>query len=427
MKLIFHFWGYSDEKNEVLCKCNVNFMLSVLQCNTWLSHWELTMRCWCLVFSLCIGLMGCSTTPILVENDPYTVLHDNLFPHYSAFPVESEDAIFALNEDVKHFVDEASQGATLQEKSVKGLVSAIFDHSELGLLYRSNANSGANTTFYNRSANCLSLSIMTYAMAKHAGFDATFYEVDIPEYWTRRSGFSVLNGHINLQITHNDNSVSTSTVAQGANVDFDPQMIRSHFPRTAVSKRMVMSMFYNNKGADALIANSYTRAYSYFRAAAVLSPELQQTWVNLGILYRKADAFNEAEQSYQYALALNDDNLTAWENLSVLYNYKGEEEKAEDIIAMVASRRKSNPFYHFILGEQALEEGHLDDALTYYRRALRLDSTRHEVLYGMAKLYYQQGDISNAQLYLKRAVKFAPNTEEQNLYSSKLATIASIH
>ena len=52
------------------------------------------------------------------------------------------------------------------------------------------------------------------------------------------------------------------------------------------SENKVIAMFYNNKGADAIVANSYTRAYSYFRAAATIAPELAQSWVNLGVLYR---------------------------------------------------------------------------------------------------------------------------------------------
>lgn len=377
-----------------------------------------------LVVIAAVFLVGCASTPVIVNN-PYPALHDDLFPSYQAFPVETEEQVFALGEDAKQFVSQAIAGPSFEQKSVKGLVSSIFDHSEMGLLYRNSANSTANDTFYNRSANCLSLSIMTYAMAKYAGFDATFYEVDIPEYWTRRDGFSVLNGHINLTIEMPDNISVTYIGPSRADVDFDPQMIRSHFPRVPVSKRVVLAMFYNNKGADALIENAYTRAYSYFRAAAVLSPELQQTWVNLGILYRMVDAYDEAEQSYRYALNIDDGNLTAWENLSILYKHRGEMDKAQDIMAMVASRRKNNPFYHFILGEQAFEEGRYDDALRYYQRALKLDDTRHEVLFGLAKLYYEQGDITNAQRFMKRAAQLAPNQQDESRYISKLSAIAS--
>lgn len=379
------------------------------------------------VMVLSVLLAGCASAPEPVAINPYPALHDELFPSFEAFPVESEEEVFALGDDAKVFVKRATTitSGNTHHKSVKSLISSIFDHSEMGLLYRNNANSTADSTFFNRSANCLSLSIMTYAMAKHAGFKTQFYEVDIPEYWTRRDGFSFLNGHINLRISIPDDPSVTSLGPTSADVDFDPQMMRKHFPRLPVSKKLVLAMFYNNKGAEALVSNRYTRAYSYIRAAALLAPELQQSWVNLGVLYRMVEAFDYAEQSYQYALTLNDDNLTAWENLSILYRHKGEKARAEEIQSMVASRRQSNPFYHFILGEQALDEGKLEDALTYYQRALKLDRTRHEVLFGLSKVYWELGDISKAESYLQRAARVAPNEQDELRYMSKLSTLAS--
>ena len=372
----------------------------------------------------CSSLFGCASTEPVVAKNPYPALHDHLFPSYASFPIETEEEVFALEEDAQLFVDQAVFDLGRKTTNVKGLISSIFDHSEMGLLYRSNANSVASETFYNRSANCLSLSIMTYAMAKHAGYDATFYEVDIPEYWTRRDGFSFLNGHVNLTINVPKDPLVTNIGPSSADVDFDPQMIRTHFPRVPVTKSLVLSMFYNNKGADALIANSYTRAYSYFRAAAVLSPQLQQSWVNLGVLYRMVDAFKAAEQSYRFALNLDDKNLTAWDNLSILYYHQGFLEKSAEIKARVEAQRKENPFYHFILGEQALDDGEFANALEHFQRALRLDNTRHEVLFGLAKSYYELGDINNAERYIKRAIQFAPNLQDENRYMSKLSTIA---
>ncbi|CAD5258722.1 TPR domain protein [Alteromonas sp. 38] len=370
------------------------------------------------------AMLGCASTAPVVAKNPYPALHDHLFPSYASFPIETEEEVFALEEDAQLFVDEAVFESGGKTTNVKGLISSIFDHSEMGLLYRSNANSIASETFYNRSANCLSLSIMTYAMAQYAGYDATFYEVDIPEYWTRRDGFSFLNGHVNLTINVPKNPLVTNIGPSRADVDFDPQMIRTHFPRVPVTKRLVLSMFYNNKGADALIANSYTRAYSYFRAAAVLSPELQQSWVNLGVLYRMVDAFEAAEQSYRFALNIDEKNLTAWDNLSILYYHQGLFDKSAEIKARVEAQRKENPFYHFILGEQALDDGEFADALEHFQRALRLDNTRHEVLFGLAKSYYELGDINNAERYIKRAIQFAPNSQDENRYMSKLSTIA---
>ena len=184
-------------------------------------------------------------------------------------------------------------------------------------------------------------------------------------------------------------------------------------------------MFYNNKGADALVANSYTKAYSYFRAAATIAPELAQSWVNLGVLYRMADAYEQAEAAYRHALSLNSENLTAWENLSILYRYQDRFEEAKTINQMVDTKRQSNPFYHYILGEQAFDNEEYEAAISYYLKGLKLDNTRHEILFGLAKTYFESGDITNAEQYLSRAIKHANNRQDKSRYQSKLSTLAN--
>lgn len=373
----------------------------------------------------CFAVGACKSTDTPTADTAPPLLNDSLFPTYRLFPVETPEEIFFLGEEAQRFAEKAVFEKSLLKKNVKGLVKAIFDHADRGMFYRNSANTNADTTFNNRAANCLSLSIMTYALAKHVGLNATFYEVDIPEYWTRREGYSLLNGHINLRISVPNNGPVAAVGGTWADVDFDPQMLRNYFPRNAVSMNKVISMYYNNKGADALVANRYTRAYSYFRAAAKLSPELQQSWVNLGVLYRMVDEYDQAEIAYKHALALNDDHLTAWENLSILYTYQDRDDEASRITQMVEAKRKNNPFYHYILGEQAFDSGDVELAISHYERGLKLDNSRHEILFGMAKAFHELGDISEAQRYLKRAVTHSPNEQEKQRYSSKLATLAS--
>lgn len=378
-----------------------------------------------LIVVLCTLLVACQSTERKVTSASPTLLDDSLFPSYGLFPVETPEEIFYLDEEAQQFAERAVYESSASEKNVKRLVKSIFGRSEHGVLYRNSANTTANTTFNNRAANCLSLSIMAYALAEHAGLKATFYEVDIPEYWTRRDGFSLLNGHINLRVSVPNEPLLVSIGSSYADIDFDPQMIQSDFPRNAVPKERVLSMFYNNKGADALVANSYSRAYSYFRAAAILSPSLQQSWVNLGVLYRMVGAYEQAELAYKHALTINDSHLTAWENLAILYIHQERDEEAKAITEMVEARRRSNPYYHFILGEQDYDEGKYARAIEHYQRALRIDDSRHEILFSLARTYHQLGDINNAQRYLEKAVRHSPNEQDRSRYMSKIAALAS--
>ncbi len=365
-------------------------------------------------------IVGCSSTQSIQRVETATLLNDDTFPEYQNFHIETEEEVFRLDEEAIQFVRSTVNRIDDPVDRMESLVRNIFDRSKFNLLYMGSANTTAMETFKNRAANCLSMSIMTYSLAKEAGFTVRFQDVLIPEYWTRRDGYSLLNGHVNLQLIPRSSSSVIHLLTNGYEVDFDPQESRKHFQKRYVGKNTVMAMFYNNKGADALLHESYSKAYAYFRQAAMVDPEFTSTWVNMGILYRIHGLYDSAELSYKQALFLDEANLTAWENMAYLYEFTGRHEEARAIESRVDRRRDDNPFYHFIMGEQEFEQGNIELALKHYRDALRLDKSKHEIYFGLAKAYSHMGDVNRSQRYLKKARDKARSGQDQDKYQGKL-------
>jgi predicted Zn-dependent protease len=98
----------------------------------------------------------------------------------------------------------------------------------------------------------------------------------------------------------------------------------------------------------------------------------------------------------------------------------GRNEDAEKILTEVAGQRNSNPYYHVILGEQEMEEKHWDQALAHFRKALALDQGKHEVYFGLARVYFEIGELQQSERYLKLAKNNARNEYDQNRYQTKL-------
>lgn len=365
-------------------------------------------------------IAGCTSTAPIQRAETYTLLNDNAFVGYEKFHIETEEEIFHLDKEAINFVKKTVNPIDDPIDRMESLVRSIFGRSKFNLLYMGSANTTAMETFNNKAANCLSMSIMTYSLAKHAGFSVRFQDIQIPEYWTRREGYSLLNGHVNLKLVPKSSSSVIHLLTNGYEVDFDPQDTRKHFKKNYVGKNTIMSMFYNNKGADAILNKSYSKAYAYFRQAALVDPDFESTWVNMGILYRIHGLFESAELSYKQALYLDDENLTAWENLAFLYDFTGRHEEAASIESKVDRRRDDNPFYHFILGEQEFEEGNVQLALKHYRDALRLDKSKHEIYFGLAKAYAHLGDVTRSQRYLKKARDKSRSNQDQDKYQGKL-------
>ncbi|XOV80610.1 MAG: tetratricopeptide repeat protein [Aestuariibacter sp.] len=378
-----------------------------------------------LLLLLTTTLLGCSSTqtPVIAANPHFL---DLSFEGFEKYHIESEKEVFGLSEEARRFVIRKLQSKHDPTVRMETLVREVFNRTDFNLIYDGTANTIASETFANKTANCLSLSIMTYALAKEAGLGVVFQEIDIPEYWTRREGYSMLNGHVNLKLSQAKDPSRYYFDTRSMIVDFDPFSPKKHFPSVRAGRERILAMFYNNKGADALISGEFRHAYAYFREALIVDKQFQSAWINLGILYRMTGHWDWAEKTYSSALALNDNNLTVLENMAVLYDVQGLEKKAQKIMEKVHTKRRSNPYYHYIQGEQELENGEYELALAHYRKAISLDKSKHEFYFGMAKTYAELGDVDKSQFYLKRAKRSANFDDQKSRYQSKLDLLTSL-
>lgn len=368
------------------------------------------------------GLSACANhSSALVE--PTNLFNDQAFANYRQQKIETEEQIFYLSDEIKKYMDEHIFPVHGSAKRIKVLADSFFDKSNLNLIYANDANTTASQTFLSQQANCLSMTILAYSMAQYAGLDVIFQKIKIPEYWVRRDGHSLLNGHINLKIKPKEDPADRAALTFGSEaveVDFNRNVSSQHFAKIPMSKAQIMAMFYNNKGADALILGKLNLAYAYFKQALTLDPAFVSAWGNLGILYRYKHHFDWAEAVYLHALRLDDDNLNSLENLAVLKSFEGQHQQAAELYQMLDNKRQSNPYYHFILGEEEYDKGHWDLAIDHYKKALRINRKVDEFYFGLAKAYYQLGDTEQSKKYLKQAKRNSINETMQNRYQGKL-------
>jgi tetratricopeptide (TPR) repeat protein len=374
-----------------------------------------------------VFLSACSSTnQQSVSLDIEDLLHDEVFVSAHTYPIESPESLFILSEEAKAFVDRATIDGKSQERQVHGLVQHIFDRSNFDLLYSADANTDATTTFENRSANCLSFTIMTYAMARHARLNTHFQQIDIPEFWTRRSGYILLNGHVNLRIEPNYNMGSMNIFRRDLIIDFDPQQGSSAFGAKNLTKARIVAMFYNNKGAELILKGELNHAYAYFRAALNTDPKFEGALLNLGLVYRQAGEIAFAEAAYLAAIARNDEYLTAWENLAVLYQRTDRIDKANEIYARINEQRKSNPYYHMMLAEQALDDMQYAQSIRHFKDAIARNDKPHQFYFGLAQAHFELGNFDQTQRYLTLAKRKAGDARVSDRYGEKISVLASL-
>lgn len=369
-------------------------------------------------------LLACQSNNIyhdITKGNDKPIYLDEQFNKPSSFSIESEEDIFKLDDEMIHMVENTiNKGKNAQSKAKK-LLKQIFSDENISLSYSTHANLTARGTYHSQKANCMSLTIMAYALAKKANLNVNFQKVDVPEYWIRNGQYSLLTGHVNLLI--DPNSDTRNHVVYGSDkiqIDFDPYAVKPSFPREIISKQTVLAMFYNNKGGQAVVNGNYDIAYQYFKAATISDHSFSPAWGNLAVLYRLTNHVEEAENTYRYAVSLNYDNYTSMTNLAILLRFQKKHKEAEAIENELLQIRINNPYYHAVLADEAYYNRNYVQALKHYKKALRLNNKIHEVYFGLAKVFYQMNRLPEAQKAMKRALSLNKTKVIEHQYIAKL-------
>lgn len=376
-----------------------------------------------LIFIVSLCLSACAQTSHHAND--IDLLSNEYFPENTKYQIESSEDIFILSPQAIDFVNEIVDTNRSEKEQVTELVGAIFDRSNLSMDYSAQANTTASETFEHASANCLSLTIMVYSMVQTLGLEAQFKDVYIPEFWTRREGNTLLNGHINLQIIPQNTYNNMLLRKRPITVDFDPLQDGNRFSSRILTQKQIVSYFYANKAADAMIDNNSNLAFRYLQAALKLNRRNQGAWLNLGVLFSRNSLYAESEAAYSKLTESMSNYSTALQNLAVLYRKTGREEQAKKIAMRLKNKRESNPYYHKMLGDLAFDNNAYRKAIKHYRNAIRLNHKPHEFHFNMAKSYMALGDIKNTRRFLENAKARSDDDKTGAQYSSKLSTLAS--
>ncbi|MDN4503815.1 tetratricopeptide repeat protein [Alteromonadaceae bacterium BrNp21-10] len=360
------------------------------------------------------------------DGKPISYFHDEYFPKPENMIMESSDDIFALSEEAKHFVDQQILTERDSKKRIKLLAAAMFDKSKVSLIYTADANTTASETFNNQLANCLSMTILTYAMAEYAGLSADFQEVFIPEYWMRSEQYSVLNRHVNVRLKPTALArgeiipAALSYYADTLTVDFVVDRSTKHYKTKIIPKESVLAMYFNNKGAEEILAKNLNKAYWYFKTALQHDSSFVPAWGNLGVTYRLSHRLEWVEPVYLYALALDSENYSILENLAVLKQRVNQPEQANAIQRKLQQYRASNPYYYFRLAEEQYDNGDWHQAVRYYDRAIKLDRNVHDFYFGLAKAWFRLGNVEKSHKYLRKAKMKSFDEDLELKYQHKL-------
>jgi len=342
--------------------------------------------------SLTLCAAGCAVPP--APAPPMAGLwQDEAFDYDPSLVTVSRDSLFELDPQVVRLLP-APDGAphTGAGTRVANLLGLIFGPDLQVFAYAGGHSTVAAETWRLKRGDCLSLSILSLALARALGVTAQVQEVRVPTLFDRRGGVDFVNAHVNLRV-RNDHLVNLrDRVLPAADliIDFEPQ-VGSRQRGTPLSDAALYARFLNNRAAAQLAAHQERLAYAHFKAAILADPSYRASYSNLAQLYLRTGRPAQAEALLLHALSLGDPLGVALQSLQQLMVDQGRQAKARDYAMRLAARRAEDPYHWLGLGLDHLRHSRHAQAVDALERAQTLSSGFAEVHRYLAIAYWRNG------------------------------------
>jgi Tfp pilus assembly protein PilF len=370
------------------------------------------MRAWIASCCVILGLLqtGCASTRVARAPDT-SLFHDELF----APRTEDIDAAAVLAPSPQMLAFIASEVVPRQRQ--KGSRQALFDALYVGtrpwLDYDATISRNAAQAFEARSGNCLSLVLMTAAMARQLDLEVRFQFVYTQESWSRDEVLSYLNRHVSLLLLQppGDDAVL---------VDFEPAATGDKRRFRIVQTPTIIAMYMNNRAVELLAQGEFDRAYWWARAAIAQDPGFVDPVNTLAVVYRARGHYPEAERTLRKLLEGEPDNIVALENLVPVLRDQGRDAEAQALAKRLQELRPLAPFQSYDLGMEALRQGQYERARGLFQKELRRDARYDKFHASLALAYYGLGEMDKAREQMAIAVDNSSTAADRAMYSRML-------
>ena len=350
--------------------------------------------------------------------------------HFGVAPALDEaDAALRISPAMRDYLDRHIQPALRRGGDPRRvLLDALFDQRQLRLEYDGGPTRHAADAFDARRGNCLSLVLMTTALAEELGLRVRPRLVATSPALTRHGGLVMAAAHVNL-------SLATSTaVRQVAGPGGSPEWVIDFLPGQDLGRQVVrelrreqvQALYLNNRAAEALAGGDLARAHALARAALLVAPGETHARNTLGVVWQRAGLLDAAEQVFRGVLTDAPDQLAALTNLHALLrqrNAPGDAVQAAAVAERLARLEPHAPFADDAAGREALAAGRFADARAAFARQLTRTPEDPQVHHAMAVALLGLGDADGARDHLTHARRLSTTEPERLRYHAKLAAL----
>lgn len=384
---------------------------------------RLTGRLLAWLLCCCSGLLGCASPA--VPPPPDSLWRDGAFAA-PRVPVRA-DQVMAASEAMREYLRHDMAPLLRQLGPRLGLGKALAQPGWLHLEYDATMTRNAAQAFEARSGNCLSLVLMTAALAHELGLQVWYQEVIGEEQWSRQAGLYVASGHVNLTLGRRLlGEPEGYDAARQLTIDFLPAADIQGQRVRALGERTVLAMYMNNRAVEAMAQQALDEAYAWARAAILQDPALFSAYNTLGVIYLRHGDAVAAEQALRHLLALAPRQLPALANLALALRAQGRDAEADEVASRLARLEPEAPFQFYNLGMAALQAGDAASAREWFLKELARDPDYHEFHFALALAEWRLHHDDEARRQLALAVANSTEHRTRDLYAAKLDRLRAL-
>lgn len=375
------------------------------------------MKAWILLCIICLT-SGCETTaPVNVSKS----FHDDLFnPPEKSIHVEE---ILDVSNEMQDFLSNQVRYYIRRGNDPKrALFNAITKSGKISIEYDAEMTKNAAETFKTQTGNCLSLVLMTAALAKKLDMYVEYQNVELDEEaWKRMGEIYFSAGHVNI-VLGKKAAFDRSRIDQTDTliIDFIPpdQALRQR--SSQISEKRVIAMYLNNRAAELLSKDRIDDAYWYARAAILQDPDFLTSFNTLGVIYRRHGDLSLAKHIFTQIADQHPKNIIALSNLHETLMKLGDTSTADEIGLKLKNLQSYEPFYFLNQAKLAIRNNDLVNAKNLLHEEIAHNPSNDESHFWLAVVHYRLGEFQETAEQLILAKNNSITRKTYDLYSAKL-------
>jgi len=268
------------------------------------------------------------------------------------------------------------------------------------------------------SANCVSLALLTKALADAAGIDVRFRA-------TYREPVIDIRGDLLLQATHVRGYLGSDSVS-------DPQLYIDYFRGPLsyqgdfLSDARFAATVYNNLAAEALLRGELDQAYALVQASLQQDDQFVPAINLMAVLLRRQQQPELAQQWYQYGLAVAPQQLALLHNYQVLALQLNDQPLVQQLEQQLTQADSDDPFELYIQAIEAEQAGREALAISFYQRLQKKVPYLLQANQALVRHYLKHHQYARARQLLEEAVEYSYDPEKRSLLEHKLAVLRTM-